>query len=408
MNENGTSTLPQPPYAPPPAQAPASGPPPVYGPPAVYGPPDQAPPPEQAPPFGQAPPPARPGRGARGVLAVVAAAAIAVSSGVVGAFAMHQIDGDRTTTVNHTSAPVLDRSSLSRVIAAVTPSVVSINTGTAEGSGVILTADGAILTNNHVVATARGNTVRVTFSSGKSAQATIVGTDPRSDLAVIKAQGVSGLSPAKFGDSDDLQQGDTVIALGSPLGLEGSASEGIVSALHRTITVGDNEAPSQRATGANSISDAVQTDAAINPGNSGGPLVNLAGEVVGINTAIATNGQGQGNIGVGFAIPSNRAKEVAGQLLAGQKVSHPFLGVQVGDADNGSGAVIADVVAGGPAAKAGLAEGDVVTKVGDKTVGDARDLIAAIQAAKPGDKLVLTVNRNGNQMQVTVTLGEAS
>jgi putative serine protease PepD len=338
---------------------------------------------------------------------VVAAAVLAVSSGVAGAFAMHQIDGGRVTTVNHAAAPVLDRSSLSGVIASVQPSVVSINTGTAEGSGVILSADGAILTNNHVVATARGNTVKVTFSSGKIAQATIVGTDPRSDLAVIKAAGVSGVTPAKFGDSDELKQGDTVIALGSPLGLEGSASEGIVSALHRTITVGDNESPTQQSTGSGSISDAIQTDAAINPGNSGGALVNLAGEVIGINTAIATSGQGQGNIGVGFAIPSNGAKQVATQLANGQKVSHAYLGVRVGDADGSTGAVIAGVVPGGPAAAAGLAPGDVVTKVDDKTITDADGLVAAIQRAKPGDKLALTVNRNGKQTAVTVTLGEA-
>jgi len=397
MTENGTSTIAQP-----------SPPPPAYGPPPAYEPAVPTAQPAYGPPMYEPPPapvtPSDRGRPGRRVLAVVAATVLALASGLAGAFAMHQIDGGRTTTVNRPAAPVLDRSSLSRVIASVQPSVVSINTGTAEGSGVIISADGAILTNNHVVATARGNTVRVTFSSGRTAQATIVGTDPRSDLAVIKAQGVSGLAAATFGNSDDLQQGDTVIALGSPLGLEGSASEGIVSALHRTITVGE-DSPSGRGSG--SISDAIQTDAAINPGNSGGALVNLAGEVVGINTAIATSGQSQGNIGVGFAIPSNRAKQVATQLLNGQKVSHAYLGVHVGDADGGAGAVIADVVAGGPAAKGGLAPGDVVTKAGERTVNDASDLIAAIDAAKPGDDLVLTVNRNGRPTQVTVTLGEA-
>src|SRR5262249_5094525 len=157
------------------------------------------------------------------------------------------------------------------------------------------------------------------------AQATIVGTDPASDLAVIKAQGVSGRTPAKFGDSNNIQQGDTVLALGSPLGLDGSVTAGIVSALDRTISGagGQSQPRHGRPT---SISHAIQTDAAINPGNSGGALVNLAGEVIGINTAIATSGQGEGNIGVGFAIPSNRAKQVADQLLKGQKVSHPFLG----------------------------------------------------------------------------------
>jgi putative serine protease PepD len=354
-------------------------------------------------------PTARPGRFARGFVTVVAAAALSVSSGLAGAYTMHRIEGaSQSTTVNHAAAPVVDRSSLAGVIAAVQPSVVSINTGTAEGSGVIVSADGAILTNNHVVATARGNTVQVTFSTGRTAQATIVGTDPGSDLAVIKAQGVTDLTAAKFGNSDDIQQGDTVIALGSPLGLSGSASEGIVSALHRTISVGDDQTQRASARGT-SIADAIQTDAAINPGNSGGPLVNLAGHVIGINTAIATSGQSQGNIGVGFAIPSNRAKQVAEQLLKGQKVSHPFLGVQVGDSTSGTGAVISDVVAGGPADKAGLVRGDIVTKVGDKEIKGADDLVAAIQAGKPGDKLTLTVIRNGGApQQITVTLGEAS
>ncbi|MGC9668919.1 trypsin-like peptidase domain-containing protein [Planosporangium sp. 12N6] len=347
-------------------------------------------------------PTAKSGSGlARGAVVAVAAVALALCSGVAGGLVTHQLDGDGPVqTVTRNAAPVVDRSSVAAVAAAVQPSVVDITTGSGEGSGVVISADGAILTNNHVIEGARGNTVEVTFSSGKSAKATIVGADPSGDLAVVKAQGVSGLTAAKFGDSDAVQVGDTVLALGSPLGLQGSVTAGIVSALHRTIDEGDS------ASARGSIGDAIQTDAAINPGNSGGALVNLAGEVIGINTAILTSGQGaSGNIGVGFAISSNVAKSTADQLLKGGKVSHPYAGVQVGNGDGG--ALIADVVSGGPADKAGLRKGDLVTKVGSRAVTDSRSLVAAIRSAKPGDQLAMTVVRNGAEQQITITLGEA-
>ena len=219
---------------------------------------------------------------------------------------------------------------------------------------------------------------------------------------MIKAQGVTGLTAAKFGDSDSMRVGDTVLAIGSPLGLQGSVSEGIVSALHRTIQEGAEQGSGDAG---HSISDALQTDAAINPGNSGGALVNLTGEVVGINTAIASTGQQSGNIGVGFAISSNKVKAAAEQLQKGQKVTHPYLGVQLTDGDSG-GALIADVVSSGPADKAGLQKGDLVTKANGQAVGDATALINIIQAGKTGDQLQLTVNRNGSVDTVTVTLGD--
>jgi putative serine protease PepD len=237
----------------------------------------------------------------------------------------------------------------------------------------------------------------VTFSDGRTTNATIVGTDPAGDLAMVKVTGAGKLTAATFGDSDNLRVGDTVLALGSPLGLQGSVTAGIVSALHRTI---EGNARSGR-----SIGDAIQTDAAINPGNSGGALVNTAGEVVGINTAIATSGQGEGNIGVGFAISSNRAKATAQQLAKGGKVTHPVLGVQVQDAPGG-GALISAVTAGSPAEQAGIKQGDVVKKAGTRTIGNSADLVSTVQAAKPGDKLPLTVSTNGAERQVTVTLGE--
>ncbi|WP_432988805.1 S1C family serine protease [Dactylosporangium sp. CA-233914] len=341
----------------------------------------------------------RSGRGGRVALLVVAAVLLALVSAVGGGVVATQLaDGKSAASpsvVVRDPAPNLDRSSVGGVAEAVLPSVVDISTGEAEGSGVIMTADGQVITNNHVVSGARQLTV--TFSTGKTAQATVVGTDPAGDIAVIKIQGVSGLTPAKFGDSDALRVGDTVLAVGSPLGLQGSVTAGIVSALHRTIS-GES--------GGKSIADAIQTDAAINPGNSGGALVNLKGEVVGINTAIATAGESSsGNIGVGFAISANRARSAADQLAKGGKVSHPYLGVQL--TDGNGGALVGGVVSGGPADKAGLQTGDLVTKFGSATVSDATSLINAVQAAKAGDQVQVQVNRNGTQQTVTVTLGEA-
>jgi putative serine protease PepD len=350
------------------------------------------------------PRPVSTGRLGRGIVIGVCALALALFSGGIGGLVVHQYDNSQpVTTVTRKAAPVVDRGSVASVAAAVQPAVVDITTTVGEGSGVVISADGNILTNNHVLEGAQGNTVNVTFNNGKKVKATVVGTDPAGDLAVIKAQDVSGLTTAKFGNSDDVQVGDTVLALGSPLGLQGSVTAGIVSALHRTIDEGSEQGGAQK-----SVGDAIQTDAAINPGNSGGALVNLAGEVIGINTAIATGGQGSnGNIGVGFAISSNVAKSTADQLLKGGKVSHPYLGVQVADGDGG-GALIADVVAGGPADKAGLQKGDVVLKIGSQDIPDSKALVSAVKAGKAGDQLQMTIRRNGAEQQITATLGDSS
>jgi putative serine protease PepD len=241
---------------------------------------------------------------------------LGVSSGTAGAYAATRLEGHTTTTPTATASSA-SASSLASVAAAVKPSVVTVIVRSAgqeaEGSGIILRSDGVILTNNHVVAAAgAAASITVQFSDGQTAPATVVGTDPATDLAVIKAQGVSGLKAATLGASSSLQVGDTVLAIGSPLGLEGSVTEGIVSALDRTITVaGDNHT-------SETLQDAIQTDAAINPGNSGGPLVNSAGQVVGITTANASvSGQSSGSIGVGFAIPIDDAKQVINQLMSG-------------------------------------------------------------------------------------------
>ncbi|MEU1586311.1 trypsin-like peptidase domain-containing protein [Micromonospora sp. NPDC005710] len=369
---------------------------------------------QPVPPWGpQVAPPGsgpRPGRIAKFAGAGVAVFALMLGSGVAGGALALALDGDGGgVTRTYSAAPVINGADLPKIAAAVQDSVVSITTDSGEGSGVVLSADGYVLTNNHVVASAAGDAVRVVFADGKTADAKIIGTDPKTDLAVVKANGVSDLKPAKFGDSDAMQVGDQVLALGSPLGLQGSVTSGILSARDRTIRAGEGQQqdPNQQSQPVSSISGLLQTDAPINPGNSGGALVNTRGEVIGVNTAIATSGQSTGNIGVGFAIPSNKAKDVAGKLQRGEKVSHPSLGVGVNQAEGG-GALVASVTPGSPAEKAGLQRGDVVTKFGDKAVNDSDDLVGAVQAGKVGDRVEVQFKRNGAEKSATVTLAETS
>jgi putative serine protease PepD len=415
---NPTVAWSQPPATPYPAVPPSAQPyphtwsvPPIGGPQGTAGDP-QAIGGLQGPPPGGSAPGNRSGAAGwqRAVVAGFAALAIALTAGGVGGFVGYALHGSgsplqSTSSPVKNAAPTVDRSSLASIAAAIQPDVVVIQTSQGEGSGVVLSADGYIVTNNHVVADATGNTVKVTFNSGKVVNATIVGTDPKTDLAVVKAQNASGLSYASWGDSDNAQVGDTVLAIGSPLGLQGSVTAGIISALHRTIDVGGEQQSQFTApTPTTTIGDAIQTDAPINPGNSGGALVDTNGKVVGINSAIETSGS-SGNIGVGFAIPANRAKVVAAALISGGKVSHPYLGISVGDAQNG-GAQVQSVQAGGPADKAGLKVGDVVTKVGDRSIGASADLVGAIQSSSVGTVLSLTVDRNGSSQEVKATVGE--
>ncbi|MGC4744474.1 trypsin-like peptidase domain-containing protein [Micromonospora sp. DT201] len=369
---------------------------------------------QPVPPWGpQVAPPGsgpRPGRIAKFAGAGVAVFALMLGSGVAGgALALALGDDSGGVTRTYSAAPVLNSADLPKIAASVQDSVVSIATESGEGSGVVLTADGYVLTNNHVVASASGDTVQVVFADGTKAAAKIIGTDPKTDLAVVKANAVTDLKPAKFGDSDAMQVGDQVLALGSPLGLQGSVTSGILSARDRTIRAGEGQQqdPTQQSQAVSSISGLLQTDAPINPGNSGGALVNTRGEVIGVNTAIATSGQSTGNIGVGFAIPSNKAKDVAGKLQRGEKVSHPSLGVGVNQAEGG-GALVASVTEGSPAAKAGLQRGDVVTRFGDKLVNDSDDLVGAVQAGKVGDRVEVQFKRNGAEKSATVTLAETS
>ena len=263
----------------------------------------------------------------------------------------------------------------------------------AEGTGFVLDSKGDIVTNYHVVSGATSMTVK--FQNGKSAKATLVGSDSGTDLAVIKVDpSATTLVPLSLGDSSTVQTGEPVFAIGSPFGLADSLSAGVVSATGRTITSPSNKP----------IANAIQTDAAINHGNSGGPLLDVNGKVIGVNSQIES--QSGGNDGVGFAIPANTVKSVTSQLVAGQKVTHPFLGVYLSDANGG--ATITKLTAGGPAATAGVQAGDVVTAVDSTPVTSSSDLVTAISSDTVGQKVTLTVTRGGASQQIAVTLGVSS
>ena len=265
----------------------------------------------------------------------------------------------------------------------------------AEGTGFVYDKSGDIITAQHVVNGASKITVR--FSTGTTANATLVGTDPSTDTAVIKVSVPSSqLTPLHLGDSSAVVPGQGVVAIGSPFGYEESITAGIVSAVGRNI-----EAPNGYA-----IPNVIQTDAPINHGNSGGPLIDAAGNVVGVNVQIADDGQGgSDNAGVGFAVPSNAVKSVVDDLIAGRKVEHAYLGVAVGDPATGAGAKVGTVRPGSPAASAGLKVGDVITAVDGVAIVDADQLTGVVSEHQPGDTLRLTVERNGSTLTINVTLG---
>jgi putative serine protease PepD len=269
----------------------------------------------------------------------------------------------------------------------------------------VIESSGYILTNNHVVAgAADGGTLSVTLNSGKSYDATIIGRDTSYDLAVIKIKALN-LPALQFGNSDNVKVGDAVIAVGSPLGLSGTVTSGIISAKNRAVTAGDG-------TGESSFINALQTDAAINPGNSGGPLVDATGSVIGVNSAIASLGSSfgsqSGSIGLGFAIPINQARKTADQLIKTGKATYPIIGISIDRNFTGPGAKIADtpgaIRAGGPAEKAGLAIGDVITKFDGKSIANADELIVAIRSRGVGDQVSLSYLRSGVSHEASVTL----
>ncbi len=315
--------------------------------------------------------------------------------------------------------------SVAGIAASALPSVVTLHvSGTAEsgtGTGFVLDGQGHILTNNHVVAPAgSGGDITVTFSSGETASAELVGKDSGYDLAVVKVRGVSGLKPLPLGNSDNVQVGDPVVAIGAPFDLSNTVTSGIISAKQRPITAGGEKGDGSDI----SYVDALQTDAPINPGNSGGPLVDTQAHVIGINSAIraADSGKGpeaggqSGSIGLGFAIPINQGKRVAEELISTGKATHPVIGVTLDMKYTGDGAKVgtegADgapaVAKDGPAAKAGIRSGDVITHVKGQRVHSGEELIVKIRAHRPGDELDLKLTRGGEERTVTLTLGSAS
>ena len=352
-----------------------------------------------------------------------------------------------TITVNDTKSAT----QVTAVAAKGMPSVVTISVTAASeggtGSGIVLSKDGYILTNTHVVTldgAASDGKVTVTTSDGRLFSATVVGTDPISDLAVIKVDGVTDLQPAEFADSAKLNVGDTAIAIGAPLGLAGTVTDGIVSALNRSITIASSavpddtstqdstpdpngdffnfdlpgaQAPAAGSTATISLS-VIQTDAAINPGNSGGALLDSDGKVIGVNVAIASAGSSSGgqsgSIGVGFAIPANLAQRIAKEIIATGTATHGLLGASVADVTEDTnqkdptviGASVVEIVDGGAAAAAGLKTGDIITKFDGLPITGKTDLTAQVRSLAAGDKATVTYVRDGKASQVDVTLGE--
>ena len=367
------------------------------------------------------PAPRRAGRWRIGAAGLVAGALIGGGAGAGVATLVGDDVAGRTTTVSAQDVTITNPETATSAAAAAAkaaPSVVTVyvssGSGSGSGSGVVLSDDGYVLTNNHVVSldgAGQGAAVQVRTADGTLYDATVVGTDPASDLAVLRLQDAAGLTPATFADSDEVQVGDLAVAIGAPLGLSNTVTDGIISATDRAVATGSDREQT--------VIDALQTDAAINPGNSGGALVDAAGEVIGINTAIATvatqlpgqEAQG-GNIGVGFAIPSNTATRIAQQIIDTGSATHALLGVSARtaaaeDSPVGTGAEIVLVQAGSPAAEAGLQVGDVVTAVGDRAVTTSTELTAAVRSAEPGDEVTLTVRRGSDSSTVDVTLAAA-
>ncbi len=377
-----------------------------------------------APPW-PGPDPGRRRRRRTSVLALAAAGCLA--AGLAGGFAgaylesrsatSHTVDPGLTLPAPAQVSTARDAASVAGVARRVLPSVVAIRVrgadGAGTGSGFVIDAKGYILTNNHVVSgAAGGGSIKVVFQDGSQSDARVVGRDDSYDLAVVKVDD-TGLVPLALGDSDGVVVGDEVIAIGAPLGLQGTVTTGIVSALNRPVAAGESDTPA--------YINAIQTDAAINPGNSGGPLVDMAGHVIGINSAIArapgATTTTTGNIGLGFAIPSNQARRTAQQLIHTGKAQHPIIGVLLDRTYDGEGVKVLQtspsgqpppVTKGGPADRAGIQPGDVIVAFNGRPVADPDELVVAIRAQTPGATVTLTVRRGTVDKMVRVTLDAAA
>lgn len=342
--------------------------------------------------------------------ALLMAAIAGLVGAIFGASSSGSLFGHDIKLTSVTSSIERPPGSVADIAQRVLPSVVSISarssSGAGTGTGFVIDSKGFILTNNHVIADAAadGGDIEVQLNDGTTLNATIIGRDSSYDLAVLKVNR-TGLTALAFGDSDQVVVGDSVIAIGSPLGLSGTVTLGIVSAKDRAVTAGESE-------GDNSYINAIQTDAAINPGNSGGPLVNSAGAVIGVNSAIATLGSSfssqSGSIGLGFAIPINQARKTAEQLIKNGKATYPIVGVSIDMQFAGEGAKIADtsnaITPGGPASKAGLRSGDVIVTFDGRTIATPEELIVAIRSKNVGDRVAIEYIRSGKKYSTSLTL----
>ncbi|PZS36931.1 MAG: protease [Pseudonocardiales bacterium] len=358
-----------------------------------------------------------PRRGGPVVGTVVLSLIVGLVAGGVGGAVGYELasSGPRVTSALDLPAPGavpianLPSGSVEQVAQKVTPSVVQLRVHgaqvAAEGSGIVLSADGLILTNNHVVEpAATGGRLAAVLQDGRSVPVQIVGRAPTFDLAVVRAQGVNGLIPAQLGTSGNVRVGQEVVAVGSPLGLSGTVTSGIISALDRPVRAGGE------GSGQDTVLDAIQTDAAINPGNSGGPLTDMQGRVIAINSAIAALGSGTGqvgSIGLGFAIPIDQARRIANELVHTGQATSAILGVTVpaGQPEDGAAAV-QQVTPGGAAAAAGIQSGDKIIKVDDRVIDSGDALVAAIRSHSPGSQITVTIKgAGGATRQVKATLG---
>ena len=344
--------------------------------------------------------------------AIVLALVVGVTAGVFGASSTGSLFGYSTRLVKSNSTIERPANSVAGIAKRVLPSVVSIEAkdgdGGATGSGFVIASDGYILTNNHVIASSvtSGGEIVVRLEDGTAYDATVVGRDASYDLAVLRIANRT-LTALQFGDSEKVAVGDSVLAIGSPLGLQGTVTLGIISAKDRAVTAGGSRSD-------NSFINALQTDAAINPGNSGGPLVDSTGAVIGVNSAIATLGAFSaqtGSIGLGFAIPINQARKTAEQLIKNGKATYPIIGVSVDMSDNGKGALISKksnaILPGGPAAKAGLKPGDLITDFDGRVITGPEELIVAVRSRDVGQSVVVKYIRDGKSYQATLILTAA-
>jgi putative serine protease PepD len=345
----------------------------------------------------------------RGRIAALAAVTVLAVGGAAFAAGALLDNGDSSSKIARPAAlpavpstpvkPSRGQTRAGAIYAQASPAVVSIRAGQGSGTGFLIDGAGTIVTNDHVVDT--NQTVQVKFGTdGRTLRGDVKGVDPSSDLAVVHIDPSSipsGTKPLEFADSSGVSVGDVAIAIGNPFGLDRTVTEGIVSSLGRTL-----QAPNGF-----QIDDVIQTDAAINPGNSGGPLLDDGGKVIGVNSQIATNGVTAGNVGIGFAVPSNTVRQVLPGLKDGRTVQHAWLGVEIAPTVTSSstaGAQIASVTTGGPAESAGLQAGDVVTQIDGQHIDDSTDLSSYINSKAPEDKITLSVERNGQTQHVDVTL----